>query len=183
MGDHALTMKTLDDARRLRSHVLERLEHADITSLPEVKREALTFCVIGAGFSGIETVGEVADLIDRSLPLYPNVDRSEVRIVLIEFADRILQEMPQSLADYAMKHLVSRGIEVQLNTGVASATGTSLETTTGELIGTRTVVATIGNAPAKVVGELDVAHAAGRIKVDRSLRVSGEDIWPWVITP
>ena len=67
LNEHAFTMKTLSDAQRLRAHVIERLEHADITRLPEVKKGALTFTVVGGGFSGIETVGEIKELIDRSL--------------------------------------------------------------------------------------------------------------------
>ena len=82
LADHAITMKTLSDARRLRAHVIERLEHAEITGLPEVKREALTFVVVGGGFSGIETVGEMKELIDRSLKYYPNIRPEEVRVIV-----------------------------------------------------------------------------------------------------
>lgn len=178
LSDHALTMKTLDDARRLRAHVIERLEHADITQLPEVKREALTFCVIGAGFSGIETVGEVKEMIDRAVGQYGNIDPTEIRVVLLEFADRVLGELPESLAAYAQKQLEARGVEVLLKTGVKSATGTALETTTGEVIGTRTIVATIGNAPSPVVAGMPLEKAHGRIAVDRTLRVRGqENVW------
>jgi NADH dehydrogenase len=73
LSEHAFTMKTLSDAQRLRAHIIERLEHADITRLPEVKKGALTFSVIGGGFSGVETVGEIKELIDRSLIDYPNI--------------------------------------------------------------------------------------------------------------
>ncbi len=178
LAAHALTMKSLEDARRLRAHVIERLEHADITNLPEVKRGALTFTVIGGGFSGIETVGEMAELIDRSLKYYPNVDRSEVRIVVLEFADRILAEMPEKLRAYALKQLAKRGVEVRLNTGIASATGTQLITTGGDTIDCRTIVATIGNAPAPVVGRMDVPLTHGRIAVERDLSVPGRDsVW------
>ena len=79
LAAHALTMKTLSDALTLRNHVIDKLEHADITSLPDVKRELLTFTVIGGGFSGVETAGEMMELIDRSLVFYPSIARSEVR--------------------------------------------------------------------------------------------------------
>lgn len=178
LTDHALTMKTLEDARRLRAHVIERLEHAEITQLPEVKRGALTFTVIGGGFSGIETVGEMKELIDRSLRFYRNIDPSEVRVVVLEFAGRILGEMPEKLAEYAHRNLVKRGIEIQTGVGVDSATGTQLVTTSGEVIDTRTIVATIGNAPSPVVLRLDLPIEKGKIAVDRSLRVRGrKDVW------
>ncbi|OCX62821.1 nucleotide-disulfide oxidoreductase [Thioclava sp. SK-1] len=178
LSDHALQMKTLDDARRLRAHIIERLEHADVTFLPEVKREALTFVVVGAGFSGIETVGEMKELIDRSLKYYPNIDPSEIRVVAVEFAPRALNELPESLAAYAVKQLEARGVEVMLNTGVASATGRRLVTSTGEEIPTRTIVATIGNAPSPIVLEMNLALNHGRVAVDRTLRAQGRDnVW------
>jgi len=65
----------------LRNSVIDKLEHADITALPEVKKELLTFTVIGGGFSGVETAGEMMELIERSLVFYPNIDRSEVRVL------------------------------------------------------------------------------------------------------
>lgn len=178
LSEHAFTMKTLSDARRLRAHVIERLEHADITRLPEVKKGALTFTVIGGGFSGIETVGEIKELIDRSLRYYPNIKASEIRVVVLEFADRILNEMPESLAAYAQNKLNQRGIEVQLGVGVAEATGTQLVTTTGEVIDTRTIVATIGNTPAPVVAKMPLTLEQGRILVRRDFRADGfENIW------
>ena len=178
LSEHAFTMKTLSDARRLRAHVIERLEHADITRLPEVKKGALTFTVIGGGFSGIETVGEIKELIDRSLRYYPNMNASEIRVVVLEFADRILNEMPESLAAYAQNKLNQRGIEVQLGVGVAEATGTQLVTTTGEVIDTRTIVATIGNTPAPVVAKMPLTLEQGRILVRRDFRADGfENIW------
>jgi NADH dehydrogenase len=178
LAEHALTMKSLQDARRLRAHVIERLEHADITELPEVKRGALTFAVVGGGFSGIETVGEMKEFIDRSLRFYPNVSPDEVRVVVLEFADRLLGEMDDKLARYAARVLEKRGIEVQLGVGVSSATGTQLVTTKDEVIDCRTVVATIGNAPAPVVARMPVERAQGRVAVDRTLRATGhERIW------
>lgn len=178
LAEHSLTMKTLDDARRLRSHVIERLEHAEVTGVPEIKKEALTFCIIGAGFSGVETVGEMKELIDRSLKFYPRIDPSEVKVVVIEFAGRVLSELPEELARYAAKALERRGIEIKLNTGVASATGTHLVTTAGEVIGTRTIVATIGNAPSRVVRDMALELTHGRIAVERTLAAKGRDnVW------
>ncbi|MBB5221119.1 NADH dehydrogenase [Amaricoccus macauensis] len=178
LSAHALTMKTLSDAMALRNHVIDKLEHADITTLPEVKRECLTFTVIGGGFSGVETVGEMRDLIFGSLHFYPNIRKDEIRILLIEFADRLLGELPASLGAYAQSFFAKQGIEVMLKTGVSEATGTAIVTTGGEVIGTRTVVATIGNAPSKMAEKLGLPNDRGRIRTDRTLRVEGySDIW------
>ncbi|OOY28155.1 nucleotide-disulfide oxidoreductase [Thioclava sp. L04-15] len=178
LEEHALKMKTLEDARRLRIHVIEQLEHAQVTNLPDTKRGALTFTVIGAGFSGVETVGEMKELIDRSLPFYPKISPEEVRVKLVEFAPRILGEMPQELADYAAKHLQKHGIELMLETGVKSCTHRQLVTNKDEVIDTRTIVATIGNAPLPVVLRMGLPLQHGRLKVERNLRVEGcEDVW------
>ncbi|MEL7138586.1 MAG: FAD-dependent oxidoreductase [Pseudomonadota bacterium] len=178
MPEHAMTMKTLEDARRLRAHVIEKLEHADISQVPEVKRDALTFCVVGAGFSGIETVGEMKELIDRSLGYYPNIDPSEIRVIVVEFLDKVLPELPASLGDYAASKLQERGIELKLGTGVASATAKALTTSTGEVIGTHTIVATIGSAPSPVVRGMALELEHGRIAVERTLRAKGhENVW------
>ena len=178
LADHALTMKHLEDARQLRNHVIEKLEHAEITGLPEVKKEALTFTVVGAGFSGVETVGEVKELIDRSLKFYPNVSPEEVRVVVVEFADRVLGELPESLGKYAQKRLEDRGIEIMLGKGVASATGTRLILSDGTEIPTRTIVATIGNAPSPVVRGMGLEQDAGKIAVERTLQAEGRDnVW------
>ncbi|WP_343755488.1 FAD-dependent oxidoreductase [Rhodovulum strictum] len=178
LEEHALKMKTLEDARRLREHVIEQLEHAQVSQVPETKRGALTFTVIGGGFSGVETVGEMKELIDRSLKFYPRIDPSEVRVQLVEFAPRILNEMPERLARYAADHLTRHGVELKLNTGVASATATQLVTTNGEVIDTRTIVATIGNSPLPVVARMGLPSQHGRIAVDRALRVRGhENVW------
>jgi len=134
--------------------------------------------VIGGGFSGVETVGEMKELIDRSLKFHPRIDPSEVRVQLVEFAPRILNEMPERLARYAADHLTRHGVELKLDTGVASATGTQLVSTTGKVIDTRTIVATIGNSPLPVVARMGLPSQHGRITADRTLRVKGHDnVW------
>jgi NADH:ubiquinone reductase (H+-translocating) len=178
LADHALPMKTLPDAMALRNHVIDKLEHADVTSMPEVKRELLTFTVIGGGFSGVETAGEMKEMIERALVFYPNIAPSEVRVLVIEFADRLLMELPPSLGEYARAFFEKRGIEVRLGTAIQEATGTAIVTSDGEVIGTRTVVATIGNAPSPMVAKLELPNERGRIRTERTLRVEGHaDVW------
>jgi NADH:ubiquinone reductase (H+-translocating) len=178
LSDHGFTMKNVSDAFRLRNHIIDKLEHADITQMEDVKRELLTFTVVGAGFSGVETVGEMKELIDRSLKFYPNIDPSDIRVVVLEFADRVLAELPESLAVYAHKALEKRGIEIKLKTGVARATGTSVVTSGGEVIGSRTIVATIGNAPSPLLEKINVEKAHGRVAVERTLRARGAaNVW------
>ena len=99
-------------------------------------------------------------------------------MLLVEYAPRILSEMPQELADYATKHLLDRGIELKLGAGVRSATHRQLVTSDGAVIDTRTIVATIGNAPLPVILRMGLPLEKGRVAVDRCLRVKGRtDVW------
>ncbi len=178
MADHALTMKDLTDAQILRTHVIGCLETADVTSDPEVKQQLLTFVVVGAGFSGVETVAEMRELIRRALPYYHNIKPDEIRMHLIEFAPRILPTFPADLAEYATKQLGKHGIEVLTSVGTKSATSTGVELTDDRIIQASTIVATIGNGPHPLVSLLGLDMQWGRIKTDRFMRVPGQDnVW------
>ncbi len=178
MADHALTMKDLTDAQILQTRVIGCLETADVTSDPDVKRQLLTFIVVGAGFSGVETVAEMRELIRRALPYYHNIKTDEVRMHLIEYADRILPTFPADLAEYATKQLGKQGIEVMTGVGTKSATSTGVALTDGRIIQASTIVATIGNGPHPLVSLLGLDMQWGRIKTDRFMRVPGHDsVW------
>jgi NADH:quinone reductase (non-electrogenic) len=178
LPEHALTMKNLSDAHRLRTHVISCLEMADVTTDAELRQQLLAFVVVGAGFSGVETVAEVNELIHRALKYYRNLKHEEIRVYLIEYAGRILPTFPADLAEYATRRLQIHGIEVKTGVGTKSATSTAVELTDGSLIPTRTIVATIGNGPNPLVEVLGLDMHWGRIKTDRFMRVAGHDgVW------
>ena len=178
MADHALTMKDLTDAHVLRTHAIGCLETADVTTDPKVKEQLLTFVVVGAGFSGVETAAELNELITRALRYYRNIKREDVRMYLIEFAPRILPTFPAELADYATENLGKNGIEVLTSIGTKSATSTGVELTDGRIINASTVVATIGNGPHPLVQALGLDMHWGRIRTDRYMQVPGHDhVW------
>jgi NADH:ubiquinone reductase (H+-translocating) len=178
LPEHALTMKNLSDAHHLRTHVISCLEMADVATEPELKRELLSFVVVGAGFTGVETVAEINDLIHRALKYYPNISHEEICVYLVEYADRILPTFPADLADYATKRLSMHGIEVKTGIGTKSATSTAVELADGSIIPTRTIVATIGNGPHRLVESLRLDMKWGRIKTDRFMRVADHDgVW------
>jgi len=178
LPEHALTMKDLADAHRLRTHVIGCLETADVTLEPEVKRQLLTFVTVGAGFSGVETVAETRELVRRALKYYSNIHPDEIRFYLIEYANRILPTFPADLAEYATRRLQIHGIEVLTGVGTKSATGTAVELTDGRIIPTSTIVATIGNGPHRLVETLGLDMHWGRIRTDRFMRVPGLDgVW------
>jgi NADH dehydrogenase len=178
MADHALTMKDLTDAHMLRTHVIGCLETADVTTETLVKDQLLTFVVVGAGFSGVETAAEMRELIRHALPYYHNIKPEEIRMYLIEYAPRILPTFPADLAAYATKQLQKNGVEVLTGIGTKSATATGVELTNGRIINTSTVVATIGNGPHPLVQTLGLDLHWGRIRTDRYMRVPGQDhVW------
>ncbi len=182
LSEHAFPVKTTAHAHRLRNHVINCLEYADGIKDAQVRKRLLSFVVIGAGFSGVETIGELKDMIDRSLKYYPNIARDEVHMLLVEFSGRILGELPESLARYAEKRLARQGIDVWLNTGVKGATFYDVEMTDGRIVETATVVATIGNGPSALIEAvaetLGVALERGKIKTDEFMRIpEHENVW------
>lgn len=178
LADRALVMKDVVDAFHIRNRVISCLEAADVCQDARRKRRLLTFVVVGGGFTGVETVGELRELIHKSRRRYPSIRRDEINVVLIQHGARILPELPEHLAAYADENLRRRGIEILLQTGVTQITAGGLETDSGRTIDAGTIIAAIGNAPSPLlqVSALPLAH--GRIVVDRCLRVHGlTDVW------
>ncbi len=175
---HSLTMKDLSDAYLLRNKVIQNFELADVTDNQELKKRLLTFVVAGGGFSGVETIGELQDMIHQTLRYYPRISKQEVRLILVQFADRILPELPEKLSLYAHNKLVKRGVEILLKTGVTSATSTSVTTSHGDVISTNSVITTIGNGPSDFVKSLGIELVRGKIPTNRELQVEGlNNVW------
>jgi len=177
-SEHSRTMRNLSDAHALRNHVIQCLENADITENESLKQRLLTFVVAGGGFSGVETIGELTEMIRQMLSHYPNIAPSEIRPILVQRGPRILPELPEGLSEYAQRKLQKRGIEIKLDAGLISATGTSVQLDDGSTIHTSTLVSTIGNGPSELAQALDIELIRGKIPTDRYLHVKGrENIW------
>ena len=118
---YALTIKTLGDALVLRNHIISMLESADQEEDPDVLSKLMTFVVVGGGFSGVETVGEINDFVRESAEkFYRNIDVEKIRIILVSASDKILPEIGD-LGEYAMKSLTNSGIEILKNTKLVDA--------------------------------------------------------------
>jgi NADH dehydrogenase len=175
---HSMTMNDLADAQRLRNHVIQCLELADITLNAQLKKAALTFVVAGGGFSGVETMGELVEMIRRTLHRYPNIAPEEIKPILIQRGDRLLPEMQPELSEYAVQSLIRAGVEVRLKTGISSATAMSLATQDGQSIQCMTTVTTIGNGPSGFLRSLDLQLVKGKIPVNANLEVVDLDnVW------
>jgi NADH dehydrogenase len=109
-------MKTVEDARYLRDSILGKFEMAEVATDPAERAEWLTFVVVGAGPTGVETVGQIAELAHTVLPRdYRSIDTHEARIVLLEGAPSVLPPFHKKLQRYAHRQLEKMGVEVHVN--------------------------------------------------------------------
>jgi NADH dehydrogenase len=115
-AEYAPGMKTVEDARYLRDSILGKFEMAEVATDPAERAEWLTFVVIGAGPTGVETVGQIAELAHTVLPRdYRSINTHEARIVLLEGAPSVLPPFHQKLQQYAHRQLEKVGVEVHVN--------------------------------------------------------------------
>lgn len=179
LAEHAIGFKSLADAIWLRNHVIETLEAANATDDPARREELLTYVFVGGGYAGLEALAELQDFAADAIESYPRARLHGMRWVLIEAADRVLSEIDAELADYALRELRGRGIDVRLGTTLEEVSADSARIATGETLPTRTVVWTAGVAPHPSLKGLSVPlDERGRVPVDDRLRVKGMDaVW------
>jgi NADH dehydrogenase len=182
---YAFTMKNLNDAITLRNHIIYLLEQSD--QLPirtttnnnnngykELQTKLLTFVIVGGGFAGVETAGEINDFIrDSAKDYYHNIDSKNIRIVIIQSGNRLLPEMSKELAEFALQKLRNSRVEVILNRRVISATEDSVKLNDDTIIPTKTIVWSGGVAPNPLISNLACEHEnkSGRIVVDQYLEI------------
>lgn len=112
-------MKTVDDALELRGRILGAFEAAEVTTSEAERKRRLTFVVVGAGPTGVEVVGQIAELADRTLAgAFRTIDPAEARVILVEAAPAVLPPMGPKLGLKAQRRLEKMGVEVKLNTMV-----------------------------------------------------------------
>jgi NADH:ubiquinone reductase (H+-translocating) len=176
---HAIGFKSLADAIWLRNHVVETLEDANASEDPRRRDELLTYVFVGGGYAGLEALAELQDFAVDAMDRYPRARLHGMRWVLVEATDRVLPETPSELAEYALRELRGRGIDIRLGTTLEEMTPHSATLTTGETLPTRTVVWTAGVAPHPSLRKLSVPlDERGRVPVDEYLRVRELDrVW------
>jgi NADH dehydrogenase len=167
-------LKTIEDATAIRSRILLAFEEAERDG-DRVRREALlTFVIIGAGPTGVELAGTIADLAHDTLPRdFRTIDTRTTKVLLIEAGPMVLNGYPDSLSDYAKRALEKLGVEVQLN-----ATVTQIESG-AVIVGDRriaahTIIWAAGVRASPAADWLGVpADRNGRIIVESDLSVPG----------
>jgi NADH dehydrogenase len=172
VSENALPMKTLDDAMVLRNHVIDLLEHADMEPDPVVRRKMLTIVVAGGGFAGVETAAELQDFLTTAPRFYPAIQPEDFRVQLVHAAPRILPEISEGLADYALVQLQKNKIEVLLNTRVSSATADEVLLDNQIKISSQTLIWTTGTTPNPILSTLPCRkNERGQIVVNEYLEV------------
>src|SRR5579864_7842298 len=122
MAAYALPLKTLGDALFLRNRIIARLEQAELQPDVMHRRWLTTFVLVGGGFSGVETAGELSDFLYASLRYYKRVSANDLRIVLLHSGERLLPELSASLGAFTLRKMQGRGIDVRLNARAESIT-------------------------------------------------------------
>jgi NADH dehydrogenase len=176
LAEHAVGFKTVTEAIFLRNHVLERMDAAESTTDPDVRRRALTFVFVGGGYAGVEAMAELEDFAADACRYYPSVEHADMRWVLVDVARGILPEIGTKLADYALEHLRRRGIEVHLEARLESAEGGLIRLSDGTEFEADTLVWTAGVKANPVVERFGFpVDQRGRIVADEFLRIAKVD--------
>ncbi len=162
VAEHALPLKTLDDADRLRNHVIAMLELADVTADPAQRQRLLRFVFVGGGFTGVEAAGEMVDLFRSTLRFYRSIAPHEVEIYLVEGGKKLLPELQAGMGEYSARALGRRGVRVLLESMVAEADHDGLTLKGGRHLSTATLVWSAGVRPSPSIAALSIASGRGR---------------------
>lgn len=166
--DHAFFIRDIDSVRMIREH----MEYMFSRYQQEKKEELITIVVGGAGFTGIEYVGELVDRMPELCREY-DIPPEKVRIVNVEAAPTVLPGFDKELVDYAVKYLESKGVEFIINTPIESCTPEGVTLKGGKEIKAFTVVWTGGIRGNRLIEDAGIENIRGRVKVDKQLRAPG----------
>ena len=172
-AEHAAPLKTIGDALHIRNTVLRRLAQIELETDVQARERLGHFIVLGGGFSGVETAGELVDCLRAIARYYPRVDPASLRVTLLHDLPRLLPELAESLGAAAHRSLAARGVEVRTGVRAAGVGERGVLLASGEFIPAQTVICTIGTAPNPLVSRMLLPVERGRIVVDPDLRVAG----------
>ncbi len=147
LAEHGQPLKTVGDAMHIRNLVLRRVAQIELEDDPEVRRRLGHFVIIGGGFSGVETAGELVDCLRSLRRYYPRVADGELKVTLLQDPPRLLLELSERLGHAAHKSLTARGVEVRTNARATCVSNRAVALAGGEILGTSTVISTIGTRP------------------------------------
>lgn len=176
---HAISIKGIGAAERIRNRVIERYEEATL-SRNEIPDSRLTFVVIGGGATGVEVASELHELVHNVLaPDYPNIDPHRVKIVLVDSNKEILKELDPALRRTARKKLADLQISVLNNVKAREITAGKVILSDGNEIVTENAIWTAGARASEKLDDLDLPSDERKgLVTDKYLRVEGyENVW------
>jgi len=182
---NAYTMKTLNDAVMLRNRVIDMLEQAENETNPILRKSFLNFVVVGGGFAGIETAGELMDLLLDARKYYPTIHKDDIKVIVLEALGMILPGFNTKLANFAKDKMVERGIDIRLKTAVTSFDGNevttksldenpkdSIDTSEVDSTITKTLIWTAGVTPVNTIKRSMFKTEKGKVLVNDYLEVT-----------
>ena len=168
---HSITMKTLGDARRVRTLAQQRVEQAAYAHDDRERQRLLSFVVAGGGYTGVETIAALNDLV-RDTAREHGTPLDELAITIIEPTKRLMVEMPETLANYTQELLGKDGIDVRTGASVEKVSGESVTLSNGETIQAGMLIWDTGIRPNPLVTGFDCARGKkGGIATDSAFRV------------
>ena len=185
MAEHAFAIEDIDSSRLISEHI--EYQFAKYNNDENAADDSLNILVGGAGFTGIEFVGELADKVPELCKKY-DIDRSKVRIINVEAAPSILPMFDKELVSYAKKSLEDRGVEIKIGAAISECTPEGfIVGDDNELIKAGTVVWTGGVKGSSVLGNSGFELVKGKVNVNSDLRmpeeenifVIGDCSWVW----
>ena len=171
---YSFPLKTVPEALNVRSQFLQCFEQASVTIDPAERESLLTFVIAGAGPTGVEMAGSLAEMRRYVLPAdYPGLDFSQMRIYIVEGMGKVLPPMSDEAGQKAQRYLEELGVVIKLNTMVESYDGETVTFKGGEQIKTQTLVWGAGVMGALIDGIPAESVEKGRILVDPINKVQG----------
>ena len=182
MPEHAFLLRNVGDAMKLRAAIVGRVEEANLVTDKGRRRRLLDFVVVGGGYSGTETAGQMIDLLNSIHRFYRNVDADDFSVSLIHSRAVLLPTLAENLGEYTRECLEKNGVHVIVEHRVKAVTARQVILDDGTALPAALVVSTVGNAPHPRVSDLIEKHSLGtqwgKIETDRFLRVPGlENVW------
>ncbi len=167
-------LKTLEDAMRIRRHLLTSFEKAETETDTGEQRRLMTIVIVGGGPTGVELAGSMAELCRQVFRAdFRRIDPTTARIVLVHSGDRILEEYPEDLSDSAKRQLQSLGVEIVFNQKVVDVQADHVKLSGGETIDTRNVLWGAGVKANDLTKSLGIELArGGRVPVDADLSLA-----------
>lgn len=173
-------IKSLADSISLRDRAVRLLELANTVDDPAERKALLRVVVVGSNFTGIELAGEYQDFLTDAQRQYRNIQRSDISVVVLEYAPRILPALDEDLAKYARDHLARRGMDIRTKTSITEVHEDHVVLTTGETMPTYTCVWAAGIAPNPLLEKIEglPRDSKGYIDTEAGLRVRGtHNVW------